>query len=313
MKVALLAGGTGGAKLAHGFQQVLAPGELSVIVNVADDTELYGLRVSPDLDTVLYTLAGLANPNTGWGVRDDTWMALDMLGRYGEPTWFRVGDADLATHVRRGHLLGGGASLTDATRSMAEALGVPSRILPATDDRVRTILQTDAGELEFQDYFVRLRQEPEVRAVRFDGIDEARSTPSVLDAIGTAGLLVIAPSNPIVSVEPILAVPGVRQAVLAAGRRGIRRLAVSPIVAGAALKGPADRMLTSLGHEASALGVARLYAGLIDVFVMDEADAELAPEVGELGIRPHVLPTVMRSDADRAALAKALLAPMLRR
>ena len=307
MKVTLLAGGTGGAKLAHGFQQVLAPGELTVIVNVADDTELHGLRVSPDVDTVLYTLAGLANAETGWGVSGDTWTALHMLGRYGEPTWFRVGDADLATHVRRGHLLAGGASLTDATQSMAEALGVPSHILPATDDPVRTILQTDAGELEFQDYFVRLRQEPEVHSVRFDGIDGARPTDEVRIALDSAELIVIAPSNPIVSVEPILALPGMRQAIRSAGERGTRRLAISPIIAGAALKGPADRMLASLGHESSALGVARMYAGLIDAFVIDEADAELAPSVEQLGMEAVVLRTVMRRDADRAALALALL------
>ncbi len=307
MKVTLLAGGTGGAKLADGFQQVLSPGELTVIVNVADDTELYGLRVSPDVDTVLYTLAGLANAETGWGVSGDTWTALQMLGRYGEPTWFRVGDADLATHVRRGHLLDGGASLTDATQSMAKALGVPSHILPATDDRVRTILQTDAGELEFQDYFVRLRQDPEVRSIRLDGIDRARPSEPVRIALDSAELIVIAPSNPIVSVEPILALPGVREAIRSASARGTRRLAVSPIVAGVALKGPADRMLTSLGHESSALGVARLYAGLIDAFVIDEADAALAPSVEQLGMEAVVLPTVMRSDADRAALARGLL------
>jgi LPPG:FO 2-phospho-L-lactate transferase len=307
VKVTLLAGGTGGAKLAHGLQQVLEPGELTVIVNVADDTELFGLHVSPDLDTVLYTLAGLANPETGWGIAADTWTAMGMLGRYGEPTWFRVGDADLATHVRRSRLLGEGASLTDATQSMADALGVPSRILPATDDRLRTVLQTDAGDLAFQDYFVRLRQEPEVRGVRFDGLDRARPTPNVLHAMGTAGLLVIAPSNPVVSVEPILALPGVRQAMVAAGRRGAPRIAVSPIVAGAALKGPADRMLASLGHEATALGVARLYAGLVDTFVLDEADEDLASRVEELGMAVRVLPTVMRDDADRAALASALL------
>lgn len=307
MRVTLLAGGTGGAKLAHGFQQVLAPGELTVVVNVADDTELFGLRVSPDVDTVLYTLADVANAETGWGVRDDTWTALTMLGRYGEPTWFRVGDADLATHVRRAHLLAEGASLTDATQSMAQALGVPSKVLPATDDRLRTLLQTDAGELEFQDYFVRLRQEPEVHAVRFDGIERAGPTQEVLAAIETAELLAIAPSNPIVSVEPILALPGVRDAIRTAADRATPRLAVSPIVAGAALKGPADRMLASLGHEATALGVARLYAGLIDTFLLDEADADLAPRVRELGMEALVLPTVMHNDADRAALARALL------
>ena len=307
MRVTLLAGGTGGAKLAHGFQQVLAPGELTVVVNVADDTELYGLRVSPDVDTVLYTLAGLVNPETGWGLRGDSWTALEMLGRYGEPTWFRVGDADLATHVRRTQLLGAGVSLTEATQSMADALGVRSHILPATDDRVRTILQTDAGELEFQDYFVRLRQEPEVQAARFDGIVAARPTQQVLAALESAELLVIAPSNPVVSVEPILGLRGVREAFQSAADRGIPRVAVSPIVAGAALKGPADRMLASLAHEATALGVARMYAGLIDTFVLDEADATLASQVEELRMRAVVLPTVMRSDADRATLARALL------
>ena len=307
MKVTLLAGGTGGAKLAHGFQQVLAPGELTVIVNVADDAELYGLRISPDVDTVLYTLAGVANEETGWGVRGDTWTALGMLDRYGEPTWFRVGDADLATHVRRAHLLADGASLTDATRSMADGLAVPSRILPATDDRLRTLLQTDEGELEFQDYFVRLRQEPEVRGVQFDGLDRARPTDEVLAAVESAELIAIAPSNPVVSVEPILALAGVREAIRSAGERGTPRIAVSPIVAGAALKGPADRMLASLGHEATALGVARMYAGLIDTFVLDEADAPLARQVEELGLQALVLPTVMRSDADRASLARVLL------
>jgi LPPG:FO 2-phospho-L-lactate transferase len=307
VKVTLLAGGTGGAKMAHGFQQVLAPGELTVIVNVADDAELFGLHVSPDLDTIVYTLAGLANADTGWGVAGDTWSALDMLGRYGESTWFRIGDADLATHVRRTRLLGEGLSLTHATQSMSEALGVPSRVLPVTDDRVRTILQTVAGDLEFQDYFVRLQQEPEVHGVRFDGLDLARATPQVLDAIGTAGMVVIAPSNPVVSVEPILGVPGVRQAIVAAGRRGTPRVAVSPIVAGAALKGPADRMLASLGHAATALGVARLYAGLSNTFVLDEADADLAPRVQDLGMEALVLPTIMRSDSDRAALARALI------
>lgn len=308
MKVTLLAGGTGGAKMAHGFQQVLDPGELTVIVNVADDAEIYGLEVSPDLDTVMYTLAGLANPETGWGVVGDTWITTDMLARYGEPTWFRIGDADLATNLRRTRLLRHGASLTDVTASAASALGVPSHVLPATDGRLRTVLQTDAGELEFQDYFVRVRQEPAVRGLRLDGLDTARPTDSVLSAIRAADLLVVAPSNPIVSIGPILALPGVREAINAVGVAGTPRVAVSPIIAGQALKGPADRMLTSLGHEASALGVARIYAGLVDTFVLDEADAELAPSVHSLGLRALVLPTVMRIDADRAALARALLA-----
>ncbi|HLY36287.1 MAG TPA: 2-phospho-L-lactate transferase [Candidatus Limnocylindria bacterium] len=307
MKVTLLAGGTGGAKMAHGFQHVLEPGELTVIVNVADDAEIHGLHVSPDLDTVLYTLAGLANPDTGWGVAGDTWTAMDMLARLGEPTWFRVGDADLATNLWRTRLLREGATLTDVSTALATALGVPSHVLPATDGRLRTILQTDAGDLEFQDYFVRLRQEPAVHGLRLDGLDTARPTEAVLDAIRSAELLVLAPSNPIVSIGPILALPGVPRAIEATAVAGIPRLAVSPIIAGQALKGPADRMLTSLGHESSALGVARIYAGLVDTFVLDEADADLGAAVQSLGMRALVLRTVMRTDADRAALARALL------
>jgi LPPG:FO 2-phospho-L-lactate transferase len=307
MRVTLLAGGTGGARLAHGFQQVLPPGDLTVVVNVGDDTELFGLHVSPDIDSVLYTLAGMLNRETGWGVEADTWTALRLLGRYGEPTWFRVGDADLATHVRRTRLLHEGATLTDATQAMAEALGVPSRLLPATDDRLRTVVGTDEGELEFQDYFVGRRQEPEVRSVRLEGIERARPTEEVLIALDTADLLVIAPSNPLVSVGPILALPGLREAFGAAGDRGVPRLAVSPIIGGRSLKGPADRMLVSLGHESSAVGVARIYAGLLDTFVLDEADAALAPGVDALGMEARVLPTVMGSDDDRASLARALL------
>ncbi len=303
MRVALLAGGTGGAKLADGFARVLAPGELSVIVNVADDTELHGLRVSPDIDSVLYTLAGLLDRTTGWGVAGDTRTALGMLERLGaERTWFQIGDADLATHVRRTQLIRDGASLTDATAAMAAALGITARILPASDDRLRTMLQTDAGELDFQDYFVGHRQEPEVRGVRLDGLDAARPTPAALAALAEADLVVIGPSNPVVSIGPILALSGMREAVAASGA-----MAVSPIVAGRALKGPADRMLASLGEEVTAVGVARRYAGIVRAFVLDAADAALASEVAALGLEPRVLPTVMRSDADRDALATALI------
>lgn len=297
-RVAILAGGVGGAKMAHGFQQVLPAGSVSVIVNVADDFELFGLRISPDLDTVMYTLAGIADPDTGWGVRGDTHRALEMLGRLGAETWFSIGDADLATHVRRTQLLRGGASLTDVSRSLAEALHVPSHILPATDQPVRTIIQTDDGELDFQVYFVQRGQRDAVRGVRFTGIAAARPTEHALAAIGAAALVVIAPSNPIVSIGPLLALSGMREAVARA-----TTVAVSPIVAGRALKGPADRMLATLGHEASALGVARLYAGVVDRFVLDEADAALAPDIESLGMAVSVLPTVMRTDDDRADLA----------
>lgn len=304
MKVTLLAGGTGGAKLAHGFQMALPPGDLSVIVNVGDDTERFGLLVCPDIDTILYTLSGFADREQGWGVAGDTGTALAMLERYGEEAWFRIGDADLATHVRRAHLMRDGSSLTDATAAMAAALGVPSHLVPATDQRVRTLIGTDAGELDFQSYFVRRGQRDEVRAVRFDGVERARPTPAALVALATAELVVIGPSNPIVSIGPILAVPGMREALLASPAP---RIGVSGIVAGKALRGPADKMLTSLGHESSALGVARLYAGLIERFVIDEADAALAPAIEALGMAVSVLPTVMRDDADRAGLARALV------
>ena len=305
VKVTLLAGGTGGAKLAHGFQMALPRGDLRVIVNVGDDTEHFGLLVCPDIDTILYTLAGIADREQGWGVAGDTFTAAAQLERYGEAAWFRIGDADLATHVHRARLLRGGASLTDATAAMAASLGLPSHLVPATDDRLRTRVGTDAGELDFQDYFVRRGQRDEVRAVRFEGADAARPSPAALVALATAELVVIGPSNPIVSIGPILAVPGLREALLAAPAP---RLGVSGIVAGKALRGPADRMLVALGHESSALGVARLYEGLIERFVVDEADEALAPAIEALGMGVSVLPTVMSSDEDRAGLARALVA-----
>ncbi|HJP72013.1 MAG TPA: 2-phospho-L-lactate transferase [Candidatus Limnocylindria bacterium] len=302
MKVALLAGGTGGTKLAHGFA-MLDDVELSVIVNVADDLELHGLHVSPDIDAVLYTLSGLIDSQRGWGVADDTYTAHAMFARYGEPIWFSLGDADLATHVTRTKALAEGASLTDATASMAAALGIGSRILPATDERCRTVIVTDDGPLEFQEYFVRHRQEPEVRGVKLEGIEDARPTPSVLEAIGHADLVVIGPSNPVVSIGPILALGGVRDAIL----RVPRRVGVSPIVGGQALKGPAARMLASLGHEVSAAGVARIYGDLLTHWVVDATDAELAPRIGEMGVAPVLLDTIMRTDPDRARLASELM------
>ena len=304
MKVTLLAGGTGGAKLAHGFQLVLPPGDLSVIVNVADDAEHHGLLVCPDLDTIMYTLAGIANREQGWGVAGDTFTAMAQLERYGEETWFRIGDADLATHVRRAYLMREGASLTDATATMAGSLGIAGHLVPATDDRVRTRLLTDAGELDFQAYFVQRGQRDEVRAVRYEGADDARPSPAALVALANAELVVIGPSNPIVSIGPILAIPGMREALLASPAP---RIGVSGIVAGQALRGPADRMLTSLGHESSALGVARLYEGLVERFVIDELDGALATQIEALGMGVSVLPTVMGDDDGRVRLARALV------
>jgi LPPG:FO 2-phospho-L-lactate transferase len=309
MRVALLTGGTGGAKLAHGFHQVLPAGDLLAIVNVADDLELFGLHVSPDLDSVTYTLAGLVDPVRGWGVAGDTDRALTMLERYGEDTWFWIGDADLGTLVRRTAQLRRGSTLTQVAGDMAAALGIGSRILPATDDRFRTRILTDDGDLEFQRYFVERGQRDEVRGVSFEGADQARPTEAVLAALRDAELVVIGPSNPIVSIGPILAIPGIREAVAAAPGT---RVAVSPIVAGRALKGPTDRMLASLGHEVSAVGVARLYTGLVDQFVLDEADAELAPAIEQLGMTPLTSRTVMQTDADRADLARFLLEAVAR-
>ena len=313
MHVTVLAGGVGGAKMAHGFALLASEPardlRLSVVVNTADDLELHGLHVSPDLDTVMYTLAGLANPETGWGLRDETWSNLAMLERYGAPTWFRLGDRDLATHLLRTASLRQGGRLTDVTWRLAGSLGVAAQLLPMTDAAVRTRVRTIAGWLEFQDYFVRRRQTDAVLEVRFDGIESATPTPEVLDAVGSADLLVLAPPNPVVSIGPILALGGVEQAIWAARAPVV---AVSPIVGGRALKGPADRMLTSLGGEASAGGVARHYAerhpGLLDVLVIDRVDTGAAAGIERLGIRAVVSETVMREDADRARLAAAMCA-----
>jgi LPPG:FO 2-phospho-L-lactate transferase len=304
LKVTLLAGGTGGTKLAHGFALLGPEVDLTVIANIGDDAEVHGLHVSPDLDTLLYTLAELVDAERGWGIRGDTLSAHAMFARLGEDTWFTVGDGDLATHVHRTRLLREGVSLTDATATMAAALGVTTRLLPATDTRLRTRLETDAGLLDFQDYFVRLRQQPAVTGIRLDGLADARPTDAVLAAVADAELLVIGPSNPFVSIGPILELAGVREAFAAASAP---KVAVSPIVAGRALKGPADRMLASMGHEPTALGVARLYAGLVDRFVIDEADAGSRPKIEALGMAVDVLPTVMRTDDGRRSLAAALI------
>jgi LPPG:FO 2-phospho-L-lactate transferase len=305
-RVVLLAGGVGGAKLADGLHVVLGDA-LTVVVNTADDVELHGLLVMPDHDTVMYTLAGLANREWGWGLAGETFAASEMLGRYGEPTWFRLGDRDLATHVARTRRLREGQRLTDVCLSLQRALGVAATILPMSDDPVRTEVRTDEGWLDFQEYFVHRHQEPDVREVRFAGVEATAPSPEVVAALEAADVVVIAPSNPIVSIGPILALPGFREARAAARARGVPVVAVSGIVAGRALKGPADRMLASLGHEPTALGVARLYDGLLDAFVLDAADADLESGVEALGVRPVVTDTVMTDDAARARLARRVL------
>jgi LPPG:FO 2-phospho-L-lactate transferase len=302
-----LAGGVGGAKLAEGLQALVGE-RLTVVVNTGDDTERHGLLVCADHDTVMYTLAGLENPEFGWGLAGDSWAVMHALERYGEEGWFRLGDRDLATHIVRTDRLRRGGRLTDVLLGLQRSLGLASTILPMADEAVRTQVRTDEGWLDFQDYFVRLRQEPDVHEVRFAGIEAARPTAEVVAAVGAADIVVIAPSNPIVSIGPILAVPGLPDLLDGARRRGARIVAVSGIIGGKALKGPADRMLASLGHESSALGVARGYVGLIDVFVLDAVDAELAAAVEDLGVRTLVTDTIMTDDASRARLAGEVLA-----
>jgi LPPG:FO 2-phospho-L-lactate transferase len=302
--IVALAGGVGGAKLADGLYRVLPPDHLSVVVNTADDLDLYALRVCPDLDTVLYTLSGLADPQQGWGIAGDTFHTLDALDRYGAPVWFRLGDQDLATHIRRTELLRAGMRLTEVMGALTGRLSVRARLLPMCDEPVATRVRTAAGTLEFQDYFVRRHHADPVLGLEFAGIAQARITPEVRTAVQDAAAIVICPSNPFVSVGPLLAVPGMRDLLT---ETGVPLIAVSPIVAGAALRGPAADMLSALGHEQSALGVARLYQGLVHGFVLDEADRALAPAVEALGLRTLVAPTVMRSFDDRQRLADAVL------
>jgi len=297
-----LAGGVGGAKLAHGLALCLPPDTLTIVVNTGDDFEHLGLHISPDLDTVMYTLAGLANPATGWGQAGETWRFLDALERLGGETWFRLGDRDLATHVERTRRLRSGQRLTEVTRALGTALRVGPAVLPMTDGRLRTMVQTDEGELEFQEYFVHRRCEPRISGFRFEGEGEARATPEVQAALEAADLVVICPSNPFVSVEPILRLPGVREQL-----EKPWTVAVSPIVGGQAVKGPAAKMLAELGLEVSAAAVAERYAGLIKGFVLDEVDSSLAPRMTHLNLPVLVTDTMMRTDDDRARLARDVL------
>jgi LPPG:FO 2-phospho-L-lactate transferase len=300
MKFVALAGGVGGAKLAHGLALALPAEALTVVVNTGDDFEHLGLPISPDLDTVMYTLAGLANPMTGWGQAGETWSFLAALERLGGETWFRLGDRDLATHVERRRRLAAGESLTRVTQAFCRGLGVGPRLLPMSDDPLRTMVQTDEGELAFQEYFVHRQCRPRVIGFRFEG--EARATPEVLQALEQADLTIICPSNPFVSLGPILHLPGVRERL--AAKPGV---AVTPIVGGQALKGPAGKMLEELGLPVSPVAVAMTYAGLISGFVLDALDAALAPDVAALGLKVLVTDTVMRSDADRKRLATEVI------
>jgi LPPG:FO 2-phospho-L-lactate transferase len=304
-RVCALAGGVGAAKMLRGVLRVVEPSHVTAIVNTADDVVLHGLHVSPDLDTITYTLAEAVNPETGWGLVGETWQAMTALDRYGGQTWFRLGDKDLATHLYRTQRLREGAGLAEVTAEITAAWELGLRVLPVTEDRLETRVSVEGeGEIGFQEYFVGRQHNVTVTDVRFAGAEEARPGPGVLDAIAQAEVVVICPSNPIVSIGPPLAVPGVRAAFEA---RRADAVAVSPIVAGAALKGPADRMLRELGHDASVVGVARLYRDLAAVLVIDEADADLAGAVEDEGMRCVVAPTIMRDPTAAAALARVAL------
>lgn len=304
--VVALAGGVGGARLADGLARAIPGDPLTVIVNVGDDFDHLGLRICPDLDTVCYTLAGLANPATGWGRSDDTFKALETLSQLGGPSWFRLGDRDLGLHLERTRRLRLGQSLSQVTQAICQAWQVRTRVLPVTDDNAPTWVYTDEGELPFQEYFVHRQCRPQVTGFRFADIADARPAPGVLAALETARVVVFCPSNPWVSIDPILAVPGIRQAI-AMPKPGRARVAVSPILGGKTVKGPAAKMYAELGIDPSAVAVARHYTGLLDGFVIDHQDATLAREIEKLGMHVLVTPTLMLTPHDRCRLAVEVL------
>jgi len=303
--ITALAGGVGASKLLLGLHDVMDPRDLTVIVNTGDDITLHGLRISPDLDIVTYTLAGIVDEAKGWGYRGDTFHALKRLVAFGRINWFNLGDRDLATHIHRSAMLAEGKSLSDAAEAIRLALGVKPRILPMCDQPVPTMIDTAEGELHFQEYLVKRRAEPVVRGIRFDGVDKSRPAKGVLEAIRDAGLILICPSNPLISIGPILAVAGVRE-TLRARKESV--IAICPIVGGKSLKGPSDKMLAELGHEPSAFGVAKLYTDFTGTFVIDPADKAQAGAIRKLGMKVDVIPTVMKTRTQKRKLARSLLA-----
>lgn len=304
MTITVLAGGVGAARFLQGLLAVHPPSNVAVISNVGDDAEFFGLHVSPDVDVVLYHLAGLADEERGFGIRSDTFNVLDFISRYGYDNWFRLGDRDLATCITRSDLLRRGRTLAEATAELAGALLVPACIIPVTNDPLRTKIRTDGGILDFQEYFVKQRTEGATREIIFAGVEVARPAPGVLEAIRDAEAVIVTPSNPLVSIGPVLAVPGVRAALRATEARIV---AVSPIVGGKTIKGPADRMLRDQGLEASATAVASLYRDFLDVMVIDSVDAELALEIEALELDVVVTDTIMSSMEKKAALARTVL------
>jgi LPPG:FO 2-phospho-L-lactate transferase len=309
-RIVALAGGVGGSRFARGLKAAAPDAELTIVVNSGDDVTLHGLRISPDVDTVLYALSGLVDEKRGWGPRGDTFLAMDALERLGGETWFRLGDKDLATHLRRTELLSAGWPPSRITREFAQRLGIAGvTILPMTDAPVETWVQLadDGRWVHFQEYFVHRRTDVPIRAVEVRGIATAKAAPGVLEALAAADLVVICPSNPFVSVNPILQVPGVRDGLAEARRRKVLVAAVSPLIGGATIKGPAARMLTELGYEPSAAGVASVYNGLLDVFLIDPQDAAQADAIAAHGARPVIADALMKGRRGEARLARVLL------
>jgi LPPG:FO 2-phospho-L-lactate transferase len=304
MHITALAGGTGAAKLLRGLARLIDPRDLTVVVNTGDDAEIWGLHVSPDLDTVCYTLSGVIDEQKGWGLTGETFNTLDQIARFGEPAWFNLGDRDLATHLHRTRLLREGRTLSQVTQAVASALGVSARILPMSDQPVRTRILGPDGWLAFQEYFVREKAQVDVRAVSYAGAARAHPGPGVADALLTADAVLVCPSNPITSVGPILAVPGLVEALRATEATVV---AVSPIVGGDAVSGPAGRLMASAGLPVSAAGVARAYADWLDVLVFDERDRAMAPEIERTGVRPVAAPTIMSGREAEVALARRVL------
>jgi LPPG:FO 2-phospho-L-lactate transferase len=304
ISITALAGGVGASKLLLGLYDVVDPTRLTAIVNTGDDITLHGLKISPDLDIVTYTLAGLVDPAKGWGFRGETFHALKRLAVFGRVNWFNLGDRDLATHLHRTAMLAEGKSLSEAAESIRAALGVKSRVLPMSDQPVPTMIDSDEGALHFQEYLVKRRAEPVVRGIRFEGVESARPAPGVLEAIRDADRIIICPSNPLISIGPILAVGGVREA-LRNRRKDV--IAVCPLVDGKSLKGPSDKMLVQLGYESSATGVAKLYADFTGIFVVDPADQAHVKSIEKPAMKVVVIPTVMKTRVDKRKLARALL------
>jgi LPPG:FO 2-phospho-L-lactate transferase len=302
--ITVLTGGTGGAKFVDGLRQIVPPEELTIIVNTGDDLRWWGLYVSPDLDSITYLLAGKLSQERGWGVQGDTFFCLQAMGQLGQPTWFHAGDRDLATHIFRSKLLADGKMLSEATSEIATRLGVRARVLPMTNSRVETRVLTPVGDLSFEEYFVQRWYQDPVESVRFAGASDAEPAPGVIEAIRSADLVLLAPSNPVTSIGPILAVSGIREAL---GESHGCTVAVSPIVGGAAVTGPAATLMAAQGFAVSIAGVADFYRDFLDLLVVDSEDAPAAEELRKTGLRVHCTPTIMRKCEDRVALAKSVL------